>query len=191
MAESLAPVMKKLGNIAVYCASLPGNNPAYCNAAAKLGKLLAEHGIGLVYGGSDCGTMKVLAEAVLANHGNATGIFPEGFRAELLHPGLTRSITVRNLAERKARMLELADAAIALPGGFGTFDELFDAYCLYKLGYHRKPCGLLNIAGYYDGLIRFIGHGVAEGLISRGDRDRLLTAEQPEELLELLEAAAV
>lgn len=88
-------------------------------------------------------------------------------------------------------MLELADAAIALPGGFGTFDELFDAYCLYKLGYHRKPCGLLNIAGYYNGLIRFIAHGVAEGLISRDDRNRLLTAGQPGKLLELLEAAAV
>ena len=183
--------MKKLRNIAVYCASQPGGNPVYCDAAAKLGELLAERGIGLVYGGSDCGTMKVLAEAVLANHGNATGIFPEGFRAELLHPGLTRSIMVKDLAERKAKMLELADAVIALPGGFGTFDELFDAYCLYKLGYHRKPCGLLNIAGYYDGLIRFIGHGAAEGLISPDDRDRLLTAEQPEELLELLEAAAV
>ncbi|WP_302812929.1 LOG family protein, partial [Victivallis vadensis] len=79
----------------------------------------------------------------------------------------------------------------ALPGGFGTFDELFDAYCLYKLGYHRKPCGLLNIAGYYNGLIRFIAHGVAEGLISRDDRNRLLTAGQPGKLLELLEAAAV
>ena len=183
--------MGKIRNIAVYCASLPGNNPAYCNAAAELGKLLTERGIRLVYGGSDCGTMKVLAEAVLANHGNATGIFPEGFRAELLHPGLTRSIMVKDLAERKAKMLELADAAIALPGGFGTFDELFDAYCLYKLGYHRKPCGLLNIAGYYNGLIRFIAHGVAEGLISRDDRNRLLTAGQPGKLLELLEAAAV
>ncbi|WP_419645905.1 TIGR00730 family Rossman fold protein [Victivallis vadensis] len=183
--------MGKIRNIAVYCASLPGTNPAYCNAAAELGKLLTERGIGLVYGGSDCGTMKVLAEAVLANHGNATGIFPEGFRAELLHPGLTRSIMVKDLAERKAKMLELADAAIALPGGFGTFDELFDAYCLYKLGYHRKPCGLLNIAGYYNGLIRFIAHGVAEGLISRDDRNRLLTAGQPGKLLELLEAAAV
>ena len=98
---------------------------------------------------------------------------------------------VKDLAERKAKMLELADAAIALPGGFGTFDELFDAYCLYKLGYHRKPCGLLNIAGYYNGLIRFIAHGVAEGLISRDDRNRLLTAGQPGKLLELLEAAAV
>ena len=183
--------MGKIRNIAVYCASLPGNTPAYCNAAAELGKLLTERGIGLVYGGSDCGTMKVLAEAVLANHGNATGIFPEGFRAELLHPGLTRPIMVKDLAERKAEMLELADAAIALPGGFGTFDELFDAYCLYNLGYHRKPCGLLNIAGYYNGLIRFIAHGVAEGLISRDDRNRLLTAGQPGKLLELLEAAAV
>ena len=156
-----------------------------------LGKLLAERGIGLVYGGSDCGTMKILAEAVLANHGNATGVFPEGFLAEALHPGLTRSVTVKSLAERKAKMLELADAVIALPGGFGTFDELFDAYCLYKLGCHRKPCGLLNVAGYYDGLLQFISHGVGEGLISRRDRDRLLAAEQPEELLQQLEAAAV
>lgn len=173
--------------VAVYCASSFGHHPLYADVAAEFGRILTERNIGLVYGGSGTGTMQSLAEAVLGNGGEAIGVYPAEFPREQLQPGLTRTIEVESLAERKEVMLELADAVVALPGGFGTLDEFFDAFSRFKLGYIRKPCGLLNAGGYYDFLLEFLDRGVDSGLIAKQDREMLLSSDDPAALLDELE----
>lgn len=173
--------------VAVYCASSFGRHPLYADVAAEFGRILAERNIGLVYGGSGTGTMQSLAEAVLANGGEVTGVFPSGFPRELLQSGLTRTLEADSLAERKELMLELADAVVALPGGFGTLDELFDAFSRFKLGFISKPCGLLNAGGYYDFLLKFLDQGVDSGLIAQQDREMLIASDDPAALLDELE----
>ena len=177
---------KQLGRVAVYCGSNPGRDPAFARLAAELGGELARRNIELVYGGSDAGLMRIVASAALAGGGRVTGIHPEGHPIEPPQRDLTRLCFVNSMAERKAKMLELADAWLALPGGFGTLDEFFDAICLLQLGIHRKPCGLLNIHGYYDHLLAFLNHAEFSGLLRPEHRRLINVSASPAELIDLL-----
>ncbi len=153
----------------MYCGSKGVAEPAFGEAVVELGKFLAAHGMTLVFGGSNVGTMKLLADTVLAHGGEVVGVFTKNLMGELLHPGLTETVVTENLAERKAEMIKRADALIALPGSFGTWDELFDALALRKVkrGGHKLPIGVLNVNGYYDHLLAFIAHSTRVGFTSR------------------------
>ncbi len=173
--------MKK---ICVYCGSRPGNNPAFLQAAHSLGKLLADHGLGLVYGGASIGLMAETADAVLAGGAEVYGVIPQALAdVEVAHDGLTELHIVKNMHERKALMAELSDGFIALPGGLGTFEELFEILTWAQLGFHEKPCGLLNIANYYDGLLDFLDQSVAAGFVNQAHLDLLLKSDSPETLI--------
>jgi uncharacterized protein (TIGR00730 family) len=170
--------------ICVYCGSSAGRDEAYAHQARQLGQLLAERSIQLVYGGTNVGLMKILADASLASGGSVIGVMPKALVAkEKAHHGLTELHVVGSMHERKALMAELADGFIALPGGAGTMDELFEVWTWGQLGLHRKPCGLLNTASYYASLVTFLDHAVAEGFIRACHRDQLIIAESAEELL--------
>ena len=150
-----------LGQVSVFCGSRPGNHPAFTTAAGVLGTMLADAGIGLVYGGASVGLMGVVADAVLASGGRVTGVITESLADhEIAHRGLTRLDVVRTMHERKARMAELSDAVIMLPGGFGTYEEFMEAVTWVHLGIHDKPCGVLNVDGFFDHLLRFLAHAV-------------------------------
>ncbi len=171
--------------ICVYCGSNSGANPAYHAAARRLGETLAERGIGLVYGGASVGLMGVVADAALARGGEVIGVLPEVLkRKEVAHPGLSALHIVGSMHERKALMAELSDAFIALPGGLGTLEELFEILTWALLGLHRKPCGLLNIEGYYDGLAAFLERAVSDGFVRRKHRELLLVEKSEEALLD-------
>jgi len=144
-------------SICVYCGSSSGDRRDYADAARQLGALLAERSIRLIFGGGRVGLMGILADAVLAAGGKVTGVIPQGLRTkELAHAGVSEMITVDSMHARKQRMVELSDAFIALPGGIGTLDELFETWTWLQLGIHAKPVGLLNVAGYYDPLLAFL-----------------------------------
>jgi uncharacterized protein (TIGR00730 family) len=171
--------------ICVYCGSSSGARQAYTDAAQALGKSLVRRGLGLVYGGSDVGLMGTLADTVLSQGGEVIGVIPEPLVAkEVAHRGLTDLRIVHSMHERKALMAELADAFIAMPGGFGTLEEFSEIVTWIQLGLHRKPCGLLNVEGYYDGLLAFLNHAVAEGFIHADYRAVVLTDAVPEALVE-------
>lgn len=164
-------------SLCVYCGSSPGRDPAYVNAAKALGRELAARDIALVYGGASVGIMGALADAVLQAGGRATGVIPRALALkELAHPGLDEQHVVESMHERKALMVELADGFIALPGGWGTLEELFEVLTWAQLGFHRKPCGLLNVNGYFDSLYQFLEHAIAEGFV-RSEYRRLLVLE--------------
>lgn len=170
--------------ICVYCGSSEGRDGAYASQARSLGRLLAERSITLVYGGANVGLMRILADASLEAGGSVIGVMPKALVAkEKAHGGLTRLHVVESMHERKALMAELADGFIALPGGAGTMEELFEAWTWGQLGFHGKPCGLLNIAAYYDPLVAFLDHAVSEGFIKAPHRDMLLIADSAEGLL--------
>lgn len=175
--------------ICVFCGSSPGRNRGYRDAAGALGRLLAREGIGLVYGGSSIGLMTAAADAALAAGGEVTGVIPRSLEAkEIAHPGLSALHVVETMHERKALMAELSDGFVALPGGMGTFDEFFEVVTWAQLGIHAKPCGLLNVAGYYDRLTAFLDHAVAEGFVKVELRDMLVVEERPEAMLERFRA---
>lgn len=156
----------QIKRIVVYCGANVGNNPAFEAAAITVGRTLAEQDIGLVYGGGGVGLMGVVADAALAAGGEVIGVIPEALKAlEVEHKGLSDLHVVPDMHSRKAMMLGLADAVIALPGGFGTMDELFEALTWSQLDYHRKLCGVLNVAGYYDHLLAWLAHSVDVGLV--------------------------
>lgn len=158
--------MNKLDAICLYCGSSPGENLAYRDAAALLGRTFAERGIRLVYGGGSVGLMGVAADACLTAGGEVIGVIPRLLmEKEVGHHGLTKMHMVENMHERKALMTDLADGFIALPGGYGTLDELFEALTWLQLGYHRKPVGILNVAGFFDPLMAFIDHSRSEGFL--------------------------
>lgn len=183
---------QRIRAVAVYCGSKMPENPVYAESAARLGRFLAEHGMTLVFGGSNVGTMKILADAVLENGGRAVGVFPANFPRTLLHPGLTESVIAANLAERKRLMLERADVCIALPGSFGTWDELFDALALRKIrSGHKKPVGVLNVNGYFDALLMFIRHSVETGFTGSRHAGLLKAAATPEMLFKQLAGSLV
>ncbi|HEY0026356.1 MAG TPA: TIGR00730 family Rossman fold protein [Allosphingosinicella sp.] len=177
--------------IAVYCGSSMGTDPAFEATARALGEEMARRGLGLVYGGGHRGLMGVVADAVLAGGGEALGVIPQSLvDAEVAHRGLTELHTVSNMHERKAKMTELCDAFIALPGGIGTFDELFEAWTWNALGYHAKPFCLLQVSGFWDGMLTFLDHTTASGFMSPARRGQLLVAHEIGEAIEKLDSAA-
>jgi uncharacterized protein (TIGR00730 family) len=177
--------MKRL---CVYCGSSPGSQPDYTEAAKHLAHALVEKNIEVVYGGASVGTMGVLANAMLAEGGQVIGIIPQTLvDKEVAHPGLSELRVVKSMHERKMLMAELSDGFIALPGGLGTLEEFFEVLTWALLGLHQKPCGLLNIRGYYRSLIDFLDHAVSEKFIREAHRAMLLVEEQPERLLERFE----
>lgn len=174
-------------NVCVYCGSSPGTNPDYLATAEKLGKLLAEGDIGLVYGGSNIGIMGALADAVLAAGGKVTGVMPKFLvQKEVAHHKLTALHVVDSMHARKLLMADLADCFVALPGGLGTLEEFFESLTWSQLGLHKKPCGLLNVRGYYDGLLSFLDHAVSEGFLAPMHRSMVLFSADPEALLKAL-----
>ncbi|MBB4686106.1 LOG family protein [Amycolatopsis jiangsuensis] len=163
--------------ICVFCGSSTGFSPEYAEAAAGVGKLLAQRGIGLVYGGASVGTMGVVADAALAAGGEVQGVIPEVLSSvEIAHGGLTELHVVADMHQRKAKMAALSDAFVALPGGAGTLEELFEVWTWAQLGLHSKPIGLLDVGGYYAQLVSFADHMVTEGFL-RQDTRALLTVE--------------
>ena len=173
--------------LTVYCGSYSGNHRCYVEAAQRLGTCLAERKITLVYGGAQVGLMGALADSVLGAGGHVVGIIPKPLNhANLVHQGLTRLEVVDSIQQRKSRMLELGDGLMALPGGFGTFEELFEALAWCQLKLHQKPCAVLNVNGYFDALLRFLDDGVSTGFLSARNRALLLDATTPESLLNRL-----
>jgi uncharacterized protein (TIGR00730 family) len=178
----------KFGHICVFCGSTFGARAAYREAAVTLGRLMAERGIGLVYGGGSVGLMGVVADSALACNGTVHGVIPEALSAkEIAHQKLTRMDVVPNMHARKARLMELTDAFVALPGGYGTLEELFEVTAWAQLGLHRKPIALLNVSGYFDPLIRLIDGAVAEGFVEPLYRRIITSADTPAGVLEALE----
>jgi uncharacterized protein (TIGR00730 family) len=171
-------------NICVYCGASPGLSPQYAQAAEKIGKSIARAGFGLVYGGGNLGLMGIAADAALAAGGKVIGVIPHGLAdREQAHLGLTELIRVESLHERKAVMEKRAHAFLALPGGLGTLDELFEILTWSQLGLHKKPVGLLNLDGYYDSLLSFLAHASKEGFL-RGETESFLHVEKdPERIL--------
>ncbi|MBI3047889.1 MAG: TIGR00730 family Rossman fold protein [Acidobacteria bacterium] len=175
--------------VCVFAGSSSGSRPEYRTLAAELGRALAAREIGLVYGGARVGLMGAVADAVLAAGGEVTGVIPAAMVAkEIAHDGLTDLCVVSSMHERKARMADLADAFIALPGGWGTWEEFFEMLTWSQLGLHRKPCGLLNVRGYFDPLLAFVAHAVDEGFVRREHTGMIAVASAPEPLLDRLSA---
>ncbi|MBM7061253.1 TIGR00730 family Rossman fold protein [Pseudomonas sp. UL073] len=176
-----------LRSICVFCGASPGANPIYLEAAQTLGRTLATRGIRLVYGGSAVGLMGAVADAAMAAGGEVIGIIPQSLeRAEIGHHGLTRLEVVDGMHARKARMAELSDGFIALPGGLGTLEELFEVWTWGQLGYHGKPLGLLEVNGFYDKLAAFLDHLVEERFVRAQHRAMLQISPSPDALLELM-----
>jgi uncharacterized protein (TIGR00730 family) len=173
--------------ICVFCGSAPGARPSYQEAARKIGTVLARRNFDLVYGGGRVGLMGLVADSVLTNGGRAIGVIPEHLvTREIAHAGLTELRVVASMHERKALMEELADAFIALPGGYGTFEEFCEMLTWGQLGLHRKPCGLLNVEGYYDPLIDLFELAVREGFVPPDHRQLVLDDSDPDRLIERL-----
>lgn len=182
------PMTSALSSICVFCGSQTGNRPEYAAAAAQFGKLLAERGIRVVNGAGHVGLMGVLSDAALAARGQVIGVIPQMLvDRELAHRQLTELRIVRSMHERKALMAELSDAFVALPGGMGTYEELCEVLTWAQLGIHPKPCGCLNVLGYFDPLAAMLDHAVREGFLRPDQRRILNSANRPEELLALLE----
>ncbi len=178
--------MKRL---CVFCGANSGHDPRYGEAAAALGRGIAQAGLGLVYGGASIGLMGAVADAALAEGGEVIGVIPQTLVArEVAHHGLSDLRVVTSMHERKALMADLSDGFIALPGGVGTLEELFEVWTWSHLGLHRKPCGLLDVAGFYSGLGRFIDHVQQEGFLRDGVRNMLLMAEDPTQMIAAMRA---
>ena len=173
--------------ICVFCGSSPGARPSYRAAAERLGAAIAKRGLGLVYGGAHVGLMGAIADAALAQGGEVIGVLPRALEArEVAHRGLTELQVVDSMHERKARMAELSDCFIALPGGIGTLEETFEAWTWTQLGLHAKPCALLDVDGYYAPLQAFLDSAVAVRFVRAEHRAMLLVDEDPERLLDAL-----
>jgi uncharacterized protein (TIGR00730 family) len=174
--------------ICVFCGSSQGSRPEYRAAAEEMGAELVRKNVGLVYGGGDVGLMGIIADAVLKAGGQVQGIIPENLMArEIGHKGLTKLHVVRSMHERKALMADLTDAFIAMPGGFGTLEEFFEVLTWTQLGLHAKPCGMLNVLGFYTPLLAMLDHAVEEGFLKQENRTLVLVRESPADLLRALE----
>jgi uncharacterized protein (TIGR00730 family) len=181
--------MATLKRICVFCGSSFGARPAYKQAAEQLGKTLATRGLGLVYGGGNVGLMGAIADATLAAGGEVIGVIPDSLlRREVGHKGLTKLLVVQTMHERKSKMADLADAFIALPGGFGTMEEFCEIVTWSQLGIQQKPCGLLNIDGYWDHLLAMLNHSVDEKFVRPENSELILVARNPDSMLERLMA---
>ena len=176
------------GRICVFTGSSPGARSEYADAARQLGRLLVERGYGLVYGGGNVGLMSVVADAVLEQRGEIIGVIPELLvDKELAHRGLSDLRIVKSMHERKAVMAERSDGFIGLPGGIGTMEEFFEVLSWAQLSLHDKPCGLLNVSGYYQHLIRFLDHTVDQGFLKPKHRALLVVEKDPHRLLDHFE----
>lgn len=172
-------------SICVYCGSSHGRQDAYSSAAHDLAKSLVDRNLRLVYGGASVGIMGMVADAVLQLGGQAVGVIPEALaRKEVAHTNLTELHVTQSMHERKTLMAELSDGFIALPGGIGTLEEIFEIWTWAQLGLHRKPCGLLNVKGYFDSLTTFLDHAVAEQFVKKPHRSMLIVEHEPRALLD-------
>lgn len=180
-------------SLCVYCGSRPGTVPAFAEAARAVGQWIGEHGGQLVYGGGRNGLMGIVADATMAAGGQAVGIIPKALvEREWAHHGCTELHVVDNMHERKRMMADKADAFLALPGGIGTFEEFFEVWAWRQLGYHDKPVGLLNVAGYYDGLMAFMRTGLEQQFMSGAQMELIRVGSDVHELLpELVQAAGM
>lgn len=177
--------------LAVYCGAAPGADPIYAEAARGLARAMVEHNIALVYGGGKVGLMGVIADEVLRLGGEATGVIPRALlEREVGHAGLTRLFVVKDMHERKAMMSDLSEGFIAMPGGMGTLEELFEMLTWAQLGIHAKPIGLLNVNGFYDGLRAFVRHQVGAGFVRPEHEGLMLSEDDPDALIRRLRAAA-
>ncbi|OPX28816.1 MAG: Rossman fold protein, TIGR00730 family [Candidatus Cloacimonas sp. 4484_143] len=174
----------KMEKICVFCGSSPGADPEFITAARELGKEIARRDFILVYGGSDLGLMGAVSQSALDNGAEAIGIMPKIFEGRVQHPELTELHIVETMHQRKAMMSEMADGFIALPGGMGTFEEILEVVTWAQIGFHTKPCGLLNINGYYDKLLQFLDDAVKQRFIWPAHREMLLTDTSPAGLLD-------
>ena len=170
--------------ICVYCGSNPGRRPEYTAAAKALAKTLCENGLGLVYGGAKIGIMGAIADTMIEHGGEVIGVMPQSLvDREVAHPGLTRLEVVASMHDRKAMMAELSDGFIALPGGIGTLEEIFEVMTWAQLGFHKKPCALFNVEGYYDKMAAFLDHVVEEGFVKAEHRGILMNISEPAALI--------
>lgn len=177
--------MENMRSLCVFCGSNKGNNGKYKQAAQGLAQLLVEENIALVYGGASVGLMGVLADEVLRMGGKAYGVMPKSIcRKEIGHVGLTELFIVDSMHERKQKMYDLADGFIALPGGIGTMEEFFEILTWAQLGLHKKPCGILNTDGYFDHLLKFLDHMVAEKFLKEKNRSLYFTESDPKLLIQ-------
>ena len=173
--------------VCVFCGSSPGARPAYAEATAEVARLLAGEGIGIVYGGGHVGLMGVLADTAMAAGGEVIGVMPQALvDREIGHTGISELRVVGSMHERKAVMEDLSDAFIALPGGAGTLEELFEVYTWAQLGLHDKPCGLLDVEDYFSGLVGFLDHAVDERFLREEHRAMLIVEREPRALIERL-----
>ncbi len=173
--------------LAVFCGSRSGSDPVFVAEARRLGEFMAHQGVDLVFGGGHVGLMGTVADAVLSAGGRAYGVIPEHLRdRELAHQALTELHVVRTMHERKARMAELADGFVALPGGIGTLEEIFEAWTWAQLGYHRKPCALYNVKGFYDPLLAMVSSMQAQDFLKQEYIDMLVVEDRPQALLQRL-----
>ena len=174
-----------INKISVFCGSRSGINPQFKNAAIELGKTLVKNNIGLVYGGGKIGMMGILADAVLQEGGEVIGVIPEFLeKKELAHPGINTLHVVKSMHARKELISNISDGFIALPGGFGTLDELFEIVTWAQLGLHSKPCGVLNVNGYFDYILKFLNHSVENRFVQQEFVDMIMFEEKPQTLLE-------
>lgn len=174
--------------VCVYCGSSPGHDPSYRRAAREMGEELVARDLGLVFGGGSVGLMGTVADAVMDGGGEAIGVIPEALEArEVAHGGLTELAVVGSMHERKRRMVELSDGFVALPGGLGTLEELFEVLTWAQLGIHEKPCGVLNVAGFYDGLVSHLDGATEAGFVSPAHRDLARVETEPAALLDAFE----
>ena len=182
----MTPSKQPARRVAVYCGSADGSNPAFRAEAVALGAAIAAAGLGLVYGGANVGLMGAVADAALAGGAEVIGVLPEVLvEREIAHTGLTTLELAPTMHERKARMVELADAFLILPGGYGTLEELLEAVTWAQLRLHSKPCILINTAGYWDGLLAFLDTAVAAGFLKQKNRELLRVAGNPHEAVRL------
>ena len=174
-----------MNNICVYCGSSAGRLEAYADGARALARALVARDLGLVYGGASIGLMGLIADTVLQLGGRAVGVIPQALaRKEVAHKGLTELHITQSMHERKTLMAELSDGFIAMPGGIGTFEEIFEIWTWAQLGIHAKPCGLLNVAGYFDALTLFLDHAAAEQFLKPQHRSVLMVEQEPGALLD-------
>ncbi len=180
--------MEKIKSVSVFCGASSGENPIYADIAYQTGRILAERGYRLIYGGAKVGLMGQVANGALHHDAQVIGVIPDFLRTkEIVHNELTKLIIVDSMHQRKMKMNELSDVIIALPGGFGTLEELFEMLTWGQLGLHQKPIGVLNVNGFYDALILQADKMVQEGFLNQNNRDMLLSADNIEQLFELID----
>jgi uncharacterized protein (TIGR00730 family) len=180
---------RQMNRICVFCGTNPGSRPEYGEAARELGRILAEQGIELVYGGASVGIMGELADSAYEHGGHVTGIIPQQLmEKEAAHTGIPNLIVVASMHQRKSQMADMSDGFIALPGGIGTLEGFFEILTWGQLGIHAKPSGILNVAGYFDSLTRFLDHAVQEGFLTEEHRGAIIMESDPGRLLERMQA---